>query len=227
MRRRWHGYAASTLAALVVACAGWNGVIDVPLAVPGDPGSGPAVLLMLVEDARRFEPRSHAPWTPSLYGDREGERGIAARSVGRRQAGSRGGNLVLPERRSVAGLVSDAITRALREAGYRVTEPGAPGAADAAPLAVVIEEFWVWMTTLPGAPPRFEFSARLRLDGSLPTLRGGEVVCGTYVLSRGGPSSGVWERLVRQGVEDLVLNLRRSFEGLPRRQGYRCFSGVG
>lgn len=223
MRRSRNRHVASLLPAFVVACAGWNGVLEVPLVVPDDPEAGARVRITSVEDGRRFEPRSYAAWTPSVYGDRDGERGVAARGVGRRRADSRGGNLVLPEGRPVTALVSDAVTRSLREAGFRVTKREA---LDAAPLAVVIEEFWVWMTTLPGAPARFEFSARLRLDAPLPTLRGQEIVCGTQVLSRGGPSRGVWERVVESGVEDLVLNLRRSLQGLPRREGYRCFTGL-
>ncbi len=225
-RRWWQGHGPLALAVLVVACAGWSGVLDVPLAVPENPEAGPAVQIGTVEDRRRFERRSYAPWTPSVHRDPHAEGGVAARTVGRRRPDSRGGNLVLPEGRTVAALVSDAVTRSFREAGYRVLEQGAPDAADAVPVAVVIEEFWAWMTTLRDAPPRFEFSARLRLDAPLPTLRGGEIVCGTHVLSRGGASAAVWERALEAGVQDLVLNLRRTLEGRPRRDGYRCFHGA-
>jgi hypothetical protein len=180
-------------------CAGWDGVIDPRVAPVDEPGSGPAVVIEEVVDARAFQPRSYAVWTPSVYGTSSGGEADRGRIIGRRQQG-KGGNLRLPEGRSVEGLVADALASGLRRAGARVVD--APGAA---PIRAEIVELWTWDRVAGlNAVPSFEFWTRVRVRGDVAPFRAGGIVCGYALVARAGPGETVWTRAVELGLADLA-----------------------
>ncbi len=193
------------LALCLGACAGWRGEID-PRLAPGEaPETGPAVAVGPVRDLRDFRSRSFTQYTPSLHFSRRDEPGIRARTVGRRREG-RGGNLLLPEGRSAAALVTEALEAGFRRAGFRVAAPGAPGAVA---VEAEILGLWTWNRTRWYGRQRFESWLRVRLHADVPPFRDGGLVCGYQVLARGGPSAAVWTRALEGALADLGTDLGR------------------
>ena len=122
------------------------------------------------------------------------------------------GNVLLREDRSVALLVAGAVTRGFREAGYRVLAGSDPDHGRAPAVEVVIRRFWTRMdwtrmeTAAPGVA--WDFSSEVWIQAPAPPFQDGSWVCGKAFASRGGPTPGMWEYTVRQGLEDLVARLR-------------------
>jgi hypothetical protein len=149
-------------------------------------------------------------WTPSLHASRLDEPGVRERSIGRRQRG-RGGNLVLPEGRSAASLVADALTVGLQNAGFRVVQPGVAGSTA---MEAEILKLWTWDRVVgQGGIVSFEFWTQVRVRTLMPPFQDGAIVCGHEVVARGGPSAGVWTRVVVQGLAGLAADLRGRLAG--------------
>lgn len=138
---------ASTLA----ACATSRSQIRAPAPAADSaiaaPGSGPAVLIGDVVDARVFEERPPHPSTPSLGWGGAGAASAdeRARAVGRKRNtyGRALGDVLLEPGESVADLVREHLAAALRQAGYRVIDAPADDPA-AIRVDVRIDRFWTW-----------------------------------------------------------------------------------
>ena len=196
------------LAVLALAfLAGCSTVIQVPLPVDGDPGSGPALALVDIEDARDFRPfAASSPWTPSLRGsegeaDRSHVIGMMRNSFGRPLR-----NVYLAEGQTVESLVGDALVSGFRRAGYRTLREGDPGYADAIPVTARIERFWVWMR--PGfTAVSLEFESHVRLEGEVDPFRAGDTTCGYIELHTQAAGNRQIRNTVLRGLGDFVDNL--------------------
>jgi len=195
---------------LAAGCATTRGVVDVPVKSISNPASGPAVRIDRVTDRRVFEIDPSQANIPSLMNDAEiKDPAITARAIARKRGGfgKAMGDILLPEGRTVMQIVEEALTRSLREAGYRVVGKQDPQASAAIPLQADIEQFWAWFR--PGfAKVAVEFETRVRLTSSLPALRAGDPVKGAARVEGMAATSDTWQEAVTKGVDDFVLNAR-------------------
>jgi hypothetical protein len=201
-----------TLALLFLGagCATTRGVVDVPVKSISNPASGPAVRIDRVTDRRVFAVDPPQPNTPSLMNDAEiKDPAITSRAVARKRGGfgKALGDVLLPEGRTVMQIVEEALTRSLREAGYRVVGKQDPQASAAIPLQADIDQFWAWFR--PGfAKVAVEFETSVRLTSPLPALRAGVPVKGTARVEGMAATSDTWQEAVTKGVDDFAHNAR-------------------
>jgi len=116
---------------------------------PKAPSNGRTVVIRHIKDERVFEQAPGEPSTPSLGlgGVAQATDAVKARAIARKRNGygQALGDVVLPEGRTVVGLVRENLTAAFEQAGYRVASAEQ---ATAPPLTIVdvsIRKFWAWM----------------------------------------------------------------------------------
>lgn len=200
------------LAVSIVAagCATTRGVVDVPAKAVVNPASGQAVRVERVSDRRVFEINPRQANIPSLMNDEElKDPKITSRAIARKRGsfGKAFGDVLLPEGRTVAQVVEEALTRSLREAGYRVVAKQDPDAATAIPIEADIEKFWAWFR--PGFwQVAVEFESSVKLTTPLTALQGSEPVKGNARVTGMAVTSDTWQEAVTKGVDDLAGNVR-------------------
>lgn len=211
MKRIKNTMAGLPFAVLILAisgCATTRGILDVRSDTGVNPASGQAVKITSVTDSRKFEISPGSASIPSLKGDEIANKAITSRAIARKRNsyGKALGDILLPEGRTVNMLVSDAVTRAFRESGYRVLTRSDPGYDSAKPVGVDIQQFWAWMT--PGFwAISLEFETRLKIGGD--NRASGKTVRGYIRKKSGAAGSGTWMETVNAGIEDLVTNLKK------------------
>lgn len=210
-----HRRAHRWLAALVVlvsgtlstgGCATSRGTLDIQVAASSNPAAGPAVKIMQVEDRREFQVNPRTPSIPSLTDDDIKNPAITARAIARKRNtyGQALGDILLPEGRSVADLTREAVTRAFRQAGYRVLASDDP--APAQPITVRIDQFWAWVT--PGFwALTLEHEARVSLQGPVAPFQDGKAFRG-YASQKGQvAASDAWTEIINKGLDDLTAKI--------------------
>jgi hypothetical protein len=117
------------------------------------------------------------------------------------------GDILLPEGRTVAGLVEEALTRSLQEAGYRVLTRAEGDSAGVIPVEADIEQFWAWFR--PGFwQIAVEVETRVRITAPLGRFQAGEEVRGFARVTGQAATSGTWLAAVKQGLDDFMRNVR-------------------
>ena len=209
--------AMAATAALATGCATSRGTLDVRVPVVQNPATGIEVKLTEVADQRVFERAPSQPSTPSLKDDLIEDRSTTDRAIARKRNGygKALGDILLPEGRTVAQLGREAITRGLRESGYRVLEDGAPGFAGATPLQAEIEKFWAWFT--PGFwAVHLEFEALIRVSGPIDPFADGEEFRGYVRLGSGAATGRVYLNTINQGLEALNADIKSKLQPANR-----------
>jgi uncharacterized lipoprotein YajG len=210
-RRRVHGWLVAVLvlvsgALFTGGCATSRGTLDIRVAASSNPAAGPAVKIMNVEDRREFQVNPRDPSIPSLKDDDIKNPAITIRAIARKRNtyGQALGDILLPEGRSVADLTREAVTRAFRQAGYRVLGNDDP--APAQPVTVRIDQFWAWMT--PGFwALTLEYEARVNVQGPVAPFQEGKTFRG-YASQKGQvAASDDWTEIVNKGLEDLTARI--------------------
>jgi hypothetical protein len=215
--------------ALALGCAsGERGVIDPRVSALPNPPEGPALRVAVVHDRREFRRNPHDSWKPSLYGEEIDDPAQTSRALARRSAenGGSGGNIWLPEGRSVAGLVEEVVARGFRAAGYRMLAAGDPGFERAPPVEIEVQQLWGRMRQQQSVV-RFEFEARLRIRAPVPPFERGATVCSSHFEGSGGPGAGPWRRTFANGLEQLAGEIHAALaSGAPPRYCARPAPGV-
>jgi hypothetical protein len=200
----------AVVALILAGCALGRSEVDV--AVPPTPAAATkqAVTIIEIRDLRPFSVDPGRPELPSLASEAEiADSALKARTIGRTRNAynMRLGDVVLPEGQTVTNLVRGAVGAALRAKGYAVVDDPAPGVL---PLSVDIEQFWAWFE--PGLlMVSLEFDSRLRIYGRdimldrTPLFVRGRASADGSVATR-----GAWQRLVQQGLDNLVLKIEDS-----------------
>ena len=198
------------IATLATGCATSRGVLDIrPQSIPENPTQGRALVIANVVDNRHFELKPESPDIPSLKGGEIDDDAITARAIARKRNsyGKGLGDILLPEGRTVHMVVTEYLTRALREAGYRVVDKGTPEAAAATALDVSIDELWGWMT-----PGMWVISVECRSAVTItPNPAGLDQpmnVGGYGILKSAAAPSGLWEGVLRKSLSNLMDNTR-------------------
>lgn len=200
----------TTLTFLTAGCALGRDVIDVRLTSVANPAAGPVARIERVTDRRVFEAKPRKANIPSLENpDDIKNLDVTSRAIARKRDGfgKAWGEIVLPEGRTVVGLVEEAVARALREAGYRVAAKQDPPVTDAIPIEADIDQFWAWFR--PGfAQVAVEFETRVNIRGPMSAFQSAEPVKGVARVTGMAITSDDWQKAVNQGLEDFVRNLR-------------------
>ena len=136
---------------------------------------------------------------------------VTSRAIARKRGGI--GNpmadVLLPEGRTVALVVREAATRALRERGYAVVDEKSPAAANVMPLNVDIRKFWSW--SKPGfSALTLSFESELAMHGDM--LAGGKdaVVRAQTEQQFQLVTDGARQKFIQGGVNELVQQIKAS-----------------
>ena len=197
--------AALILAVGLSACAAGRSVIDVMPPTTMVTNGMAVAKIVEVRDRRMFEAAPREPSTPSLQSAADiSNPMITARALARKRGGYGNalGDIVLPEGRTVAGLVKGAMQKALQDKGYRVVEEGSPDYARAVPVSVDIQRFWAWFT--PGAfAVTVECQSAVTFTGGAFTSASPPPVEGYAMASGFGAFESTWADVIKRALADL------------------------
>lgn len=215
--------------ALVTACATGRGTIDLKPVNTANPATGPEVKLEDVRDRRVFQIDPPSPSTPSVMNDEIHNKSITSRAIARKRGGfgMALGDIVLPEGRTVVGVTTEALTRGLRESGYRVLRQGDPGYDDAVPLTADIRQFWAWLT--PGVwTLTLEFDSRIKVNGPIEPFEDGVEFQGHATTNPAAAFTDDWIEVMNKGLEDLNNDItsRRLLSVTTPRRDSSAYSAV-
>jgi hypothetical protein len=187
--------AAAALALLVLGGCANPGVIPVQEAgATENPATGPAVRIGEVLDRRDFQDFSGVAFTPTLAAGTDRSRAIA-RNTG--PGGEAFDNVLLAPGESVESIAAEAVTRALRQAGFRVMGAQAEGATA---LRITIEKLWVVRRfDSPGGAAEAEI--QLRIAGPIGGLDRGAVVSVRKLVARQGWLPSLWRITLEKGLD--------------------------
>lgn len=194
------------LAVSLSACALGRSEIAITAPASAAPANAHAFAkIVAVDDLRHFAEAPRDPSVPSLESAADiNNPAITSRAVARKRggAGMALGDIVLPEGKSVAGLVRAAAQKALQDKGYAVVDEASPHYASAQPLRIAINEFWSWLS--PGfASLSVEFKATLQLTGDALVGPGPVAVNGYLRKENFAVTDSVWTELIQQGTDAL------------------------
>jgi hypothetical protein len=195
--------------ALLTGCATSRSVVSPTIDAGRNPAQGAAVRIDSVTDARAFQARPPQADMPSLNEQEVGDRALTARAVGRKRNGfgQALGDIMLAEDQSVAKVVGTALTKGLRESGYRVLAKGEPGYEQATPVSAKIEQFWSWVN--PGfAAIRTSGRIEVALAGNLKPLEGGKKVTAEATESMQIVTENDWLVILNKTLDAWVGNLK-------------------
>lgn len=190
-------------------CAFGRNVLPIDVDVGRNPLQGMAVRIDSVEDARAFAAEPSGREVPSVAGGDLGDKSITSRVVARKHntLGMVLGDVVLPEGSSVTALVQGAITRGLRESGYRVLGTGDAGYEQAAPIKLRVEQFWSW--SVPGV---FSITlinrAVVAAQGTISPLAQGRTFSSQAEGSTQIVTEGDWASIVAKGLDALTISVK-------------------
>lgn len=209
-------YKKLILIALVLAfsgCATNRGIVDLTVENVANPKTGDYVKIIKVTDNRKFELAPNSPSTPSLKNGEIHDPAITSRAIARKRNGfgKALGDILLPEGKTVSGLVKDAVAASLKKAGYRVVEAGDSHYSQATPIEVQVETFWGWFT--PGFwAVTLEFQSDVELKGNIKGLKKSPTVHGAAQVKTAMAATGSWVETFNQGLQDLIENIRKALK---------------
>ena len=194
--------------AVLTGCATSRSVIAPELSAGANPAQGTAVRIDSVTDARQFQARPPQADMPSLNEEDVKDRALTGRAVGRKRNGfgQALGDIVLPEGESASKLVATALTKGLRESGYRVLAKGDAGYEQAAPVTAQVDQLWTWVN------PGF---AAVRTNGRVDVAIGGGLkpIAGRKITAEASESHQIvtendWRVILNKALEAWVANLK-------------------
>lgn len=203
-------WACTLVVLLGSGCAVNRGTLDVRVSEPQNPATGTAVTFSRVTDRRVFEAAPSNPSTPSLKGAEIGNKAITSRAIARKRNtyGQALGDILLPEGRTVEDLIREAMTKAFRDAGYRVLASPMGSNERAIPVEADIEQFWSWVT--PGFwAVGLECETKVKITGDVPAFRNGMLVRGYVQLHVQAVGTAQWRNVVNKGIEAFTEELRK------------------
>jgi hypothetical protein len=167
-----------------------------------------------VTDQRVFELAPSSPSIPSLKLGEIDNPEITSRAIARKRNtyGKAIGDILLPPGRTVQDVVTEALTRSFREAGYQVVTEDDASAATALPVEADIEQFWSWFT--PGFwTISLEFEARVKITADIEPFEQGDEIRGYVKLKGQVAGTKAWMNVMSKGMEDFTNNLTTRLKG--------------
>jgi hypothetical protein len=194
---------------LLAGCAASRSELDVSVARPSVTPTKAAVKITEVADKRHFEADPRSPTTPSVRDGEIDNKALIARAVGRKRGGfgNAWGDVVLPEGKTVSGLIADVLSAALAEKGYAVVAKGSPQYDSALPLSAEVLKFWSWFS--PGfLTISVTNESLVRLTGPWPVADADREVSGqARVESHTAIVEDDWAEVLKKGTEDLKMKV--------------------
>ncbi|QYD73054.1 flagellar biosynthesis protein [Paraburkholderia edwinii] len=205
-----YGLAMSFLA----GCAAGRGVIDVSAPQGTNPATGKYVRIDAVQDKRTFTVAPPSADMASLDPHEDGSDASKARAIGRKRNGygKALGDVVLPEGKTVSGLIESALATGFQEAGYVVVKQGDPNFSAAAPVSAEVIDFWAWFQ--PGFwAVTTNQKSEVQLSGDVGALHGEKTVKTRVSESKQVVTSSDWREIVEKGLAAITLQTKDLVSG--------------
>jgi hypothetical protein len=205
-----YGLAVSILA----GCAVGRTTVDVSAPQGANPATGKYVRIDSAQDKRTFTVAPPSADMASLDPDEDSSDASKARAIGRKRIGygKALGDVVLPEGKTVSGLVESALATGFQEAGYIVVKQGDPNFAAAAPVTAQVVDFWAWFQ--PGFwSVTTNHKSELQLSGDVGALHGAQTVKTRVSESKQVVTSSDWQEIVEKGLSAIALQTKDLVSG--------------
>jgi len=202
--------AYTAAASILTGCAVGRDTVDVSAPHATNPASGKLVRIDSVADKRQFQTTPTSPEVASLDPDEDTGSAVMARAIGRKR-GSFGkglGDVVLPEGKTVSGLVETAVASGFQEAGYVVVKKGDPGFDSASAVSAEVIDFWAWFQ--PGFwAVTTNHKSELKLTGDVGGFRGEQTIMTRVSESKQIVTAGDWREIVEKGLAAITERTKR------------------
>lgn len=209
-RIAFYGLTVSILA----GCAVGRTTVDVTAPQGTNPATGKYVRIDSVADNRTFSVKPPSADMASLDPDADAGDASKARAIGRKRNGygKALGDVVLPEGKTVSGLVEQALSTGFQDAGYIVVKPGDPNYAGAVPVNAQIVDFWAWFQ-----PGFWSIStnqkSEVKLTGDVGALHGAQTITTKVSESKQVVVSSDWKEIVEKGLAAITERTRNLVSG--------------
>jgi hypothetical protein len=204
----------SLAVSIITGCAAGRGVVDVSAPHSTNPATGKYVRIDSVQDKRTFTVAPPSADMASLDPGQDASDASKARAIGRKRNGygKALGDVVLPEGKTVSGLVESALATGFQEAGYVVVKQGDPNFAAAAPVNAEVIDFWAWFQ--PGFwSVTTHQKSELQLTGDVGGLHGARTVKTQVSESKQVVVSSDWREIVEKGLSAITTQTRDLISG--------------
>lgn len=202
------------IVSILAGCAAGRTTVDVPAPQSTNPSTGKYVRIDSAQDKRTFTVAPPSADMASLDPDEDTSDASKARAIGRKRNGygKALGDVVLPQGKTVSGLVEGALTTGFQEAGYIVVKPGDPEFATAAPVSAEIIDFWAWFQ--PGFwSVTTNHKSDLRLSGDVGALHGDQSLKTRVSESKQVVTSSDWQEIVEKGLSAITSQTKSLVSG--------------
>jgi hypothetical protein len=199
---------------ILAGCAVGRGTVDVSAPQGTNPATGKYVRIDSVQDKRTFTVAPPSADMASLDPDEDSSDASKARAIGRKRGGfgKALGDVVLPEGKTVSGLVEGALATGFQQAGYIIVKQGDPNFATATPVTAQIIDFWAWFQ--PGFwSVTTNQKSELQLSGDVGALHGAQTFKTRVSESKQVVVSSDWREIVEKGLSAITLQTKDLVSG--------------
>lgn len=187
-------------------------ILDLPITPVEDAAAGTVVDIASVTDSRKFTQKTRVNSQPRTFDGQDSNTSLTSRTYAWVGDGPGGGDLVLPEGRTVPDVVREVVQKALRQKGYSVPNAAAV-CSDAIPLKVEINQFWMWTEKGFFGASKLVFEAIIDIQSPL-------LITGRKTTVKGSVSrrafrkhpKEVWRNIVQEGVENLEESIKEQLK---------------
>jgi hypothetical protein len=194
-------------------CATSRGVLDIQDKPVINPASGKAVKFVRVIDKRDFQINPGQPSIPSLKNNEINNKDITSRAIARKRNGfgKALGDILLPEDKTVMGVVENRVSRGFAESGYRVLTPKDKDYASAIPVEIEIQKFWGWFN--PGFwSIKISFQTALKITAPIGEFENGVVVESEVQKGFQTAVGSNWQEVIDLSLEKLNNDIKLKLE---------------
>ncbi|WP_343654372.1 flagellar biosynthesis protein [Paraburkholderia caribensis] len=199
---------------ILAGCAAGRTTVDVSAPQGTNPATSKYVRIDSAQDKRTFTVAPPSADMASLDPAEDSSDASKARAIGRKRNGygKALGDVVLPEGKTVSGLVETALATGFQEAGYVVVKQGDPNFANAAPVSAEIIDFWAWFQ--PGFwSVTTNQKSELQLSGDVGALHGATTVKTRVSESKQVVTSSDWQEIVEKGLAAIAQQTKNLISG--------------
>ncbi|WNC94641.1 flagellar biosynthesis protein [Paraburkholderia sp. FT54] len=204
----------SVAVSILAGCAVGRGTVDVAAPQGANPATGKYVRIDSVQDKRTFTVAPPSADMASLDPDEDSSDASKTRAIGRKRNGygKALGDVVLPEGKTVSGLVESALATGFQQAGYIIVKQGDPNFATAAPVTAQVIDFWAWFQ--PGFwSVTTNHKSELHVSGDVGALHGAQTIKTRVSESKQVVASGDWREIVEKGLSAITLQTKDLVSG--------------
>ncbi|AUT65085.1 flagellar biosynthesis protein [Paraburkholderia terrae] len=204
----------SLVVSILAGCAAGRTTVDVSVPQGTNPTTGKYVRIDSPQDKRTFTVAPPSADMASLDPAEDSSDASKARAIGRKRNGygKALGDVVLPEGKTVSGLVESALATGFQQAGYIVVKQGDPNFDAAAPVTAQVVDFWAWFQ--PGFwSVTTNQKSEVKLSGDVGALHGAQTVKTRVSESKQVVTSSDWQEIVEKGLSSIAQQTKRLVTG--------------